>query len=52
MRRLKIWPKSEILLMTAVMKNFKFGQNFDFNSNFNKSFKTMKEHFRISFGDS
>ena len=52
MRIFKIWPKSEILLMTAVMKNFNFTQNFVFTSNFNKCFKTTKEHFRISFGDS
>ena len=47
----KKWSKSEISLRTAVMKIFNFWQNFDSTSNFHKSFKSTKEHFRIIFWD-
>ena len=45
----KKWSKSEISLRTALMKIFNFWQNFDLTSNFHKSFKWTKEHFRIPF---
>ena len=43
------WSKSEISLRTEVMKIFNFWQNFDSTSNFHKSFKSTKEHFRIQY---
>ena len=49
MTMFKKWSKSEISLRTAVMKIFNFWQNFDSTSNFHKSFKSTKEHFRIQF---
>ena len=45
------WSQSEISLRTAVMRIFNFWQNFDTTSNFQKSFKSTKEHFRIPFWD-
>ena len=39
----KIWSKSEISLMTAVMKIFNFWQNFDSTSNFHKWLKQQKK---------
>ena len=45
----KKWSKSEISLRTAVIKIFNFWQNFDLTSNFHKSFKSTKEHFRIQY---
>ena len=49
MTMFKKWSKSEISLRTAVMKIFNFWQNFDSTTNFQKWFKTTKEHFRILF---
>ena len=51
MRVMKNWSKSEISLRTAVMKIFNFWQNFDSTSNFQKSFKSTQEHFRMPFWD-
>ena len=48
-RVMKNWSKSEISLRTAVMKIFKFWQNFDTTSNFQKSFKSTSEHSRLPF---
>ena len=45
----KKWSKSEISLRTAIMKIFNFWQNFNSTSNFQKSFKSTKEHFRIQY---
>ena len=49
MAMFKKWSKSEILLRNEVMKIFNFWQNFDSTSNFHKSFKWTKEHFRIQY---
>ena len=49
MKVLKTWSKSEISPRTAVMKIFNFSQNFDSTSNFQKSFKSTREHSRMPF---
>ena len=49
MTMFKKWSKSEISLRSAVMKIINFWQNFDSTSNFHKSFKSTKEHFRIQY---
>ena len=49
MKVFKSWSKSEISLSTAVMKIFNFSQNFDSTSNFQKSFKWTREHFKMLF---
>ena len=49
MKVLKSWSKSEISLRTAVMKIFNFSQNFETTSNFQKSFKSTREHSRMPF---
>ena len=49
MTMLKKWSKSENSVRTAVMKIFNYWQNFHTTSNFHKSFKSTKDHFRIQF---
>ena len=45
----KKWSKSEISVTNEVIKIFNVWQNFYSTSNFNKSFKSNKDHFRIQF---
>ena len=51
MKVLKSWSKSEISLRTAVIKIFNFWQNFVSTTNFQKSFKWTREHFKMPFCD-